>query len=63
MQKSITRKLVTLEQKYDGQVKVVFDAIRHLMAQEPPQPRAIGVRRRGGPCATIRFREVRPRRL
>ena len=31
---SLARKLAELEQRYDGQFKVVFDAIRQLM--EPP---------------------------
>ena len=33
----LARKLATLEQKYDAQFKVVFDAIRELMT--PPQPK------------------------
>ncbi len=33
--KALARKLDTLEQKYDAQFKVVFDAIRQLMASPP----------------------------
>ncbi len=33
----LARKLAALEQKYDKQFKVVFDAIRELMA--PPEPK------------------------
>ena len=41
----LARKLVALEQKYDAQFKVVFDAIRGLMAPpEPPSKRRIGFR-------------------
>jgi hypothetical protein len=39
----LARKLATLESKYDAQFKVVFDAIRELMAPlEPPGKRRIG---------------------
>ena len=40
----LARKLDTLEQKYDGQFRAVFQAIRELM--KPPQPpqRRIGFR-------------------
>jgi hypothetical protein len=34
----LARKLADLERKYDSQFKVVFDAIRQLMAPPPPQP-------------------------
>ncbi len=37
----LSRKLAALEQKYDAQFKVVFDAIRELMAP-PPQPKRRG---------------------
>jgi hypothetical protein len=36
----LRRKLARLEQKYDAQFKIVFDAIRELM--EPPEPRKKG---------------------
>ena len=36
--KDLARKLEALEKKYDAQFKVVFDAIRQLMAP-PPEPR------------------------
>lgn len=39
----LARKLAVLEQKYDSQFKVVFDAIRQLMAPpEQPKKRPIG---------------------
>jgi hypothetical protein len=39
----LARKLAELEQRYDRQFKVVFDAIRELMSPaEPPQKRRIG---------------------
>jgi phage regulator Rha-like protein len=42
--KDLAKKLEELEKKYDAQFKVVFDAIRELMAPPPPQPRRIGFR-------------------
>lgn len=39
----LARKLAALEKRYDAQFKVVFDAIRELMApSEPPRKRRIG---------------------
>ena len=37
----LSRKVTALERKYDGQFKVVFDALRQLMAPlpDPPKPR------------------------
>src|SRR5262249_49316452 len=40
--KDLARKLDVLERKYDAQFKVVFDAIRELMAPSPPSRRHIG---------------------
>lgn len=41
----LARKLAELEQKYDAQFKVVFDAIRELMTPPEPEPkRRIGFR-------------------
>lgn len=41
----LARKLAALEQKYDAQFKVVFDAIRELMTPPKPEPkRRIGFR-------------------
>ncbi len=40
----LARKLDTLEKKYDAQFKVVFDAIRQLMAPPAPKRRPIGFR-------------------
>ena len=45
----LARKLGVLETKYDRQFKVVFDAIRELMAPEASKSKPIGfVIRRGG---------------
>lgn len=47
---ALARRLQELERKYDRQFKVVFDAIRDLMAPREPPPRRIGFvqeRRRG----------------
>ena len=41
----LARKLDALEKKYDSQFKVVFDAIRQLMAPPEPKRRPIGFRR------------------
>ena len=41
----LARKLVALEEKYDDQFRVVFDAIRQLMALEPKRSRQIGFTR------------------
>ena len=38
----LARKLAALEKKYDAQFKVVFDAIRELMAPKKPRRRRIG---------------------
>ena len=38
----LARKLAALEKKYDAQFKVVFDAIRELMAPPSPKQRRIG---------------------
>jgi hypothetical protein len=38
----LARKLDDLEQRYDAQFKVVFDAIRELMSPPPPKKRPIG---------------------
>jgi hypothetical protein len=40
----LARKLDSLEKKYDAQFKVVFDAIRQLMAPPAPKRRPIGFR-------------------
>jgi ORF6N domain len=40
--KDLARKLAALENKYDRQFKVVFDAIRRLMAEPEPKHRGIG---------------------
>ena len=40
--KDLARKLAALERKYDDKFRVVFDAIRHLMAPPDPPRRKIG---------------------
>jgi len=40
--KDLARKLEALEKKYDAQFRVVFDAIRQLMAPPEPKKRKIG---------------------
>ena len=40
--KDLAAKLEALERKYDAQFKVVFDAIRQLMAPPEPKKRKIG---------------------
>ena len=41
----LARKLADLERKFDGQFKVVFEAIRQLMAPPAPTAKRIGFRR------------------
>ncbi len=43
--KDLARKLNDMEKKYDEQFKIVFDAIRQLMAPPEPKKRKIGFRR------------------
>jgi hypothetical protein len=43
----LARKLEALEQRYDAQFRVVFDAIRELMAPPGPEPARIGFRADG----------------
>jgi hypothetical protein len=57
--RDLARRLDDLEKKYDAQFKVVFDAIRALMAAPEPRRRAIGFRVEEGRPA---FRPRRPRR-
>jgi hypothetical protein len=40
----LSRKLAALERTYEGRFRLVFDAIRRLMAAEEPSPRRIGFR-------------------
>jgi anti-sigma factor RsiW len=40
----LARKLAEMEKMYDAQFKVVFDALRQLMAPPEPQRRGIGFR-------------------
>jgi hypothetical protein len=39
--KGLARRLNELEKKYDGQFRVVFEAIRELMAEPESKPRRI----------------------
>ncbi len=58
--KELTRRLTELEKKYDAQFKVVFDAIRALMAAPQPKRRAIGFRvEEGRPAYRVRRRRTR----
>ena len=64
----ITRKLDALEEKYDGQFRAVFRAIRELMTPSQPRRRTIGfraevgVRRDAEPADTLHSRRTaRPR--
>ncbi len=40
----LARKMETLERKYDGQFRVVFEAIRDLMEPSAPAKKPIGFR-------------------
>ena len=40
----LARKLEELERRYDGQFRIVFDAIRELMSPESSESRAVGFR-------------------
>ena len=40
--KGLARRLTELEKKYDGQFRIVFEAIRELMAEPPSRSRRIG---------------------
>jgi ORF6N domain-containing protein len=52
--REVAQKLATMEMKYDAQFKVVFDAIRELMAPPPvpPRPRIGFTRPKGELAAT-----------
>lgn len=43
--RQLAQKLAAMERKYDGQFKVVFEAIRQLMEPEPSKLKRIGFRR------------------
>src|SRR6266853_3394819 len=51
----LARKLAALENKYDAQVKVVFDAIRELMQPPAPPKRQIGFHVREGATRDTEF--------
>lgn len=44
----LARKLTEMEKTYDAQFKVVFDALRQLMAPPEPKRRGIGFRAEEG---------------
>jgi len=51
----LAKKLAALEKKYDAQFKVVFDAIRELMAPPEKPRRSIGFRvEKGRPAYRVR---------
>ncbi len=52
----LARKLAALENKYDAQFKVVFDAIRELMLPPAPPKRQIGFHIREGATRGYRVR-------
>lgn len=59
--KDLAKRLDELEKKYDAQFRVVFDAIRHLMAQPEPKEKKIGfrVRERGARYKISRRRSIK----
>lgn len=60
--KDLARRLEDLEKKYDAQFKVVFDAIRHLMAPPEPPKEPIGFRPPTAREAAAPYRRHRPPR-
>jgi len=60
--KDLARKLVEMEKKYDAQFKVVFDAIRQLMAPtEEPKKKKIGfvIRERNTKYRVLRRKAIK----
>ena len=59
--KDLARKLEEMEKKYDAQFKVVFDAIRQMMATPEPRKKKIGfvVRERSVQYRTLSRKAVR----
>ena len=59
--KDLARKLNEMEKKYDAQFRVVFDAIRQLMAQPEPKKKKIGfvLRERSAKYRTHRRKAVK----
>jgi predicted Zn-dependent peptidase len=55
----LARQLAELEKRYDAQFRVVFDAIRQLMAPAAPARRSIGFKVEESPTV---YRKSRPRR-
>lgn len=51
--KGLARRLNELEKKYDGQFRVVFEAIRELMAEPAPNPAASDSRPDGSPSVLV----------
>lgn len=52
--KELARKLSEMEKKYDGQFKIVFDAIRQLMTQPETKEKKIGFVKEAG----VRYRKT-----
>jgi hypothetical protein len=59
--KDLARKLADIEKKYDAQFKVVFDAIRQLMAPPETKKRKIGFEVRESRARYGAYRRKRPR--
>ena len=57
--RDLLRKLEALEKKYDAQFRVVFDAIRQLMAEDAKPKRRIGFRTPGSWVGPYRMGDVR----
>ena len=53
----LARKMAALENKYDAQFKVVFDAIRELMSESASSRPSIGFRPRSGASVIERARK------
>ena len=63
--KDLSRRLDTLEKKYDAQFKVIFDAIRQLMAPPEPKKKKIGfeVRERSARYKTSSRTQTKDRKV
>lgn len=59
MHTDLARKLDALEEKYDGQFRVVFEAIRQLMVIDSTKKRRIGFRGSGGDSTPPRQEDSR----
>ena len=59
--KDLAKRLDELERKYDAQFKVVFDAIRQLMAPSEPKKRKIGFEIKESKARYVASGRKRPR--